>query len=620
MKDNYDNQYAVDNVYGHAVALLARHRQGAPSPDAVHLDLGCGFGRMAEVVRQTLGCHYLGLDKDVEGVASLRQRGLEAGEIDFAHDAATLRRVIDAQLAGRRLVSITLLDVLEHLADPSAVLQTVQALAQQHGALFVVSVPNVAHRDVGFKLAFGRYDVTQAGLLDHTHRNAFTEEGLRDLLAQHGLHPFDRHDVRRARSDQAFPATHPALADGTVLTQLLRSLRDGVDDNASVYQYVAACLPGPVQAPAFRVREAERAQPAPFLSIVTRTQGRRPGTLRDVLLCLAAQTCDDFELIVIGHKLDVDTQLLVERILEDSPDALRSRVRLVRVDHGNRTTPLNVGFAQARGQYVTILDDDDLVLGHWVETFRDLARQHPGAMLRSVAVRQEADETRVGGEETPAQARAVSVFQSVFPSRYDILEHLRDNKTPGLAMAIPRAVFSELGLRFDETLSTAEDWDFMMRAAFVCGVQSSESVTCIYRWWQGGNSRAEHSADEWSVNRLRILEKMDRLPVLLPAGSLGRLREILDHVDWQHGQLHHGQIHPETPTRAEARRLVRSISWRVTEPLRRLGNATGRGEGVTLDAVNRATEAELLDIIRQIKTSGSWRRTRLLRAWRARQG
>ncbi|HVF19852.1 MAG TPA: hypothetical protein VNA14_06385, partial [Mycobacteriales bacterium] len=35
----------------------------------------------------------------------------------------------------------------------------------------------------------------------------------------------------------------------------------------------------------------------PFLSVLTRTQGRRPETLRELLLCLAAQTSDDFELL-----------------------------------------------------------------------------------------------------------------------------------------------------------------------------------------------------------------------------------------------------------------------------------------------------------------------------------
>ena len=42
----------------------------------------------------------------------------------------------------------------------------------------------------------------------------------------------------------------------------------------------------------------ETADARPFLSIITRTQGRRPHTLTEVLVCLTAQTDTDFELLL----------------------------------------------------------------------------------------------------------------------------------------------------------------------------------------------------------------------------------------------------------------------------------------------------------------------------------
>ena len=42
-------------------------------------------------------------------------------------------------------------------------------LADVHRAPLVLSVPNVTHKDLALKLLIGRRDVTEAGLLDHTH-------------------------------------------------------------------------------------------------------------------------------------------------------------------------------------------------------------------------------------------------------------------------------------------------------------------------------------------------------------------------------------------------------------------------------------------------------------------
>lgn len=619
MKKDYDNAYAYDNVYGHAFELLRRHPCAVTQPPPVHLDLGCGYGRIAEPIETHLQRHYVGLDMDPQGIESLRARAKEGHVLDLRGDQAQLLMSIEGILEGRTLASVSLIDVLEHIAEPAALLDTIRELLRRHGALLVLSVPNFAHRDVGAKLAFGRHDTTQAGLLDHTHVRGLTDTGLRDLMAQHGLHAVDRHDVRRVRSDQFFPSLHPALAEGALLAQYLRGLRDGIDDYATVNQFVAAWLPGPVEPPHFLRDELARERHQPFLSIVTRTQGRRPGTLRDVLLALAAQSCDDFELIVVGHKLDHPAQLLVERILEDSPQSLRAKTRLIRVEHGNRTAPLNEGFAEARGDYIAILDDDDLPMAHWIETFRDMARKQPGTVLRTIAVKQECDEVR--GRFGGPVARAIGSFQNEYPMRFDLFQHLRVNLTPPIALAFPRAVFQDFGIRFDEALTTTEDWDFLMRAAFVCGVSSAESVTCIYRWWKSEeSSRSVHSPEEWRDNYHRILQRFDQMPVLMPAGTTRRLRDAINHIDWLQSEVTAqegkrgltGIVDLNDPQQVELAALLKSTSWRVTAPLRRLRGFLGasREPVYRLDDMTRADVAQA---IQRIRSSNSWRLTAPLR-------
>lgn len=631
MKTDYDNAYFHDNVYGHVVALLTRYVARKPENGAgVHLDLGCGYARIAEPLTAATGLTYLGLDLDPVEVEAVRERGLEAHVCDMRRPLKELKADIDHWLRGRRLVSIALIDVLEHIAEPANILGLVRELLAKHGAVFVLSVPNLAHRDVGFKLALGRYDVRATGLLDHTHVHGFTEKGVTDFLGQHGLYPIERNDVMLEKSDQAFPAFHPALSEKALLGAFLRHVRHEVDGTATVNQLVMACLPGPVL-PAGHLRvEAEIEAERPFLTVVTRTQGRRPATLRDALLALAAQSCTDFEVVVVGHKLTEECRLVVERVIEDCPEFLRERIRLIRVERGNRTAPLNEGFAVARGDYVAILDDDDLPMAHWVETFKSLALANPGCVLRAVAVKQEFDEVN-GTHCQTAVPRATGGFLKEYPSTFDWLEHLRVNRTPPIALAFPRTAFTDLNIRFDETLTTTEDWDYIMRTAAVCGVASSPAITCIYRWWKGAeSSRSVHSQEEWKTNHYRIFGKMDQSPMLMPAGFTKQLRDLMDSHDRLLHQVLEMRAHggraaaavsiddllpADSGARVELAALLASRSWRVSAPLRWCKRVLRGLPASELDVATMSPTA-VAEAIRNIRASSSWRVTAPLRKLR----
>ena len=45
----------------------------------------------------------------------------------------------------------------------------------------------------------------------------------------------------------------------------------------------------------------------PLLTCIMRTQGKRREALEEILLCLSAQTCHDFEFIIIPHKVSEDS-------------------------------------------------------------------------------------------------------------------------------------------------------------------------------------------------------------------------------------------------------------------------------------------------------------------------
>ncbi|GHD21385.1 methyltransferase domain-containing protein [Tianweitania populi] len=602
---SYDNAFEHDNVYGHAVELLGRHLQPSQEEGAkVHLDVGCGFGRIAEVVRDRFQLHYVGIDANEAGLESLRDRGFECHRgffEDFENTLALLRGFVGS----RQLASVTFLDTLEHLPHGDAMLRAIAALMQPHSAILIASVPNVTHRDIGSKLALGRWDYTPDGLLDHTHVRLFSEASLQRTMRAAGLHQVGGLDVEKAISDQHFPQTHPALASGTTLRELFDHLGSRASRVTKVNQFVRAYLSGPAAEPtAFLATTQEK---RPFLSVLTRTQGTRPECLVEVQTCLAGQTDSDFEWIVVGHKLNTKRQKQIERILDAAPEALRRRTKLVLVDSGNRTHPLNRGFEVASGEYVSILDDDDIVFGHWIETFRELSTKHPGRLLRAVSVRQNIERVQTGGR---AAIRAVETLEKLYPSSFDLFEHLRVNSTPPVSVAFPRGPFFDLGIHFDEQLTTTEDWDYILRVALVVGVASSEKITSVYHWWDDNHqsSRTDHAQTEWQQNHAWIFQKQDSAPLLLPAGSSRLIRQLLDERDERTpcGSFQAGDARDWSHALSEVLMLLASTSWQLTKPLRLASRLCGAPSEIKLQQLPMLTTQQLRDIGDTIRHSRSW--------------
>lgn len=81
---------------------------------------------------------------------------------------------------------ILLGDVLEHTADPQAVLGHLVASLEPGGRV-LVTVPNVAFILIRLSLLFGRFSYQQRGILDRDHLRFFTKQSLRSLLSSANL-------------------------------------------------------------------------------------------------------------------------------------------------------------------------------------------------------------------------------------------------------------------------------------------------------------------------------------------------------------------------------------------------------------------------------------------------
>ena len=275
--------------------------------------------------------------------------------------------------------------------------------------------------------------------------------------------------------------------------------------------------------------DAKRDPNAPFLTVITRTQGKRPDMLCDVLLSLTGQTNTDFELLIMGHNLTDEQNASVNELISELPDWMREKTRLVPVIGGTRSTPLNAGFEEAKGAYIAVLDDDDLVFDHWVETFYSLSKEYNGRILHSYSVIQNWETV---GKHLPNTPRVAGAPENTYCCDFDYLNQLGLNKCPFCALAFPASVYKKLGLRFDETLTTTEDWDFLMRASFLTGVANSSEITFLYRnWLNAENSSSLHGQEEWKKNRDYVVKRFSKTPFIMPVGGLKKLYDEILEVD-----------------------------------------------------------------------------------------
>ncbi len=516
----YNNSFGPDNVYGHSLDLL---RKLIPAgTNQVHLDVGCGFGAIAPHI-VAMGLEYVGVDISAEAVEHLTSQGLEAHLVDINQDRSSLISRLLSITSGRVIASITILDTLEHVVAPIEVMRAVRAIAANNSSPIVISVPNVTHTEIASRIVTGNFEYTTDGLLDHTHIIHFSSQTLKSMSAQAGLFEVAASDttvsypLRDMHLDLDAPSHHSAYY------QLIAHVRRNSDKFSDVYQFVRAFLPGsPLNtSPWYKTFVSQQLRP--FLTIVIRTIGTELYALRDTLLCLSGQTDMDFEVVLIGHNLKIEQQINIEQLLLKQPGYLRKKIKFLQTNQGGRAFPLNLGYKAASGHYITTLDDDDIVFGNYVEVFRSLHDKMPGRLLRVRCVSQSVRKSNV--EPAPQASISMGPIQANYPADFNLLDHLSDNFTPCMSVAYPREIIHTFGLDFDESLSTAEDWDFMMRSYFLLGVAESPEITCIYRRWTDKITSANlHSGDEWEKNRMTIIRKHDSLPVILAKGELRNIR------------------------------------------------------------------------------------------------
>lgn len=264
--------------------------------------------------------------------------------------------------------------------------------------------------------------------------------------------------------------------------------------------------------------------PKPSFTVIVRTQGRRPRSLREAMASLAAQNRPpDFAAVVAVHgppDIAGAVEAALQEAAEADPGSLPARWSVVSVEGGGRSRPLNAGLDAAGGDYAAFLDDDDLASPDWLAVFARGAAEAPGRIIRAACGVQT---WATAGTAEPQAPLGPVVYP--YADRFDLLAHLSHSETPICSVALPRPGLERFGLRFDEELQVCEDWDLIVRAALLIGVHSIPEPTSLYRRGDGANSRSESDEAQWRADRERVIGKLEAEAFVLDGPAARRLAE-----------------------------------------------------------------------------------------------
>lgn len=156
------------------------------------LDVGCGNGTFAGIIKKRNNA-------EVWGIELMEQEAKKAtGIVDNIFTGPCENHL--ASLPDKYFDAIYFNDVLEHLADPYMVLETIKRKLSPDGVV-ISSIPNIRYHNVFMKLLFRKeFEYESSGVLDKTHLRFFTYKSIRNMYTNLGYEVLVHRGINGSKS------------------------------------------------------------------------------------------------------------------------------------------------------------------------------------------------------------------------------------------------------------------------------------------------------------------------------------------------------------------------------------------------------------------------------------
>jgi glycosyltransferase involved in cell wall biosynthesis len=205
------------------------------------------------------------------------------------------------------------------------------------------------------------------------------------------------------------------------------------------------------------------------------------------------QTFNDFEVLIVDDGSTDETPSVIERF-----SSIDSRFRGIAQGKSGVSAARNKGIREASGEWIVFLDSDDLFFEYTLSTFQKWIRENPSADVvggYTEHIDTNDDVIELAGYENwdapDSYGLRVKAYEECI-RKYGFL--------PGM-YAFRRTVLKD-EIRFDESLSVCEDYDFMLRLLKTAVLYRDPMKVHRYRWHEG-----QTEANRFSPVRLRVAER-----------------------------------------------------------------------------------------------------------------
>ena len=192
------------------------------------LEFGPANGRMTKFLKEQKKClvDIVEIDEEAGKYAATYANIACLGEVNGDINRTEWQEI----LSGNIYDVIVFTDVLEHLRDPLDVLKRCSVFLDSNGKI-LCSIPNIAHASVILGLINGKFEYTDNGLLDRTHIHFFTEETFRQLVSNAGYDVSYEHSILGKVGAIELPYTYESVGK-----DVQRVLQSRINNEA--YQYI----------------------------------------------------------------------------------------------------------------------------------------------------------------------------------------------------------------------------------------------------------------------------------------------------------------------------------------------------------------------------------------------
>jgi glycosyltransferase involved in cell wall biosynthesis len=298
-------------------------------------------------------------------------------------------------------------------------------------------------------------------------------------------------------------------------------------------------LPVPISTTSELKALPHRRTAQPLVSVIIPTKDR-PEMLGEAVKSVLNQTYPHVEVIVVN-----DGGTDVQEVL-NSVNTKGNVVYLSHPQNQERSAARNTGIRVAHGKYIAYLDDDDIYYPNHIKTLVQFLENSEYQVAYTDAVL---------AQQQKQDGKYVTVHRSVpYSIDFDHDNILVGNFIPILCLIHEKSCLDEVGL-FDETLSTHEDWDLIIRLSRKFSIAHIKETTCEFTQRNDGtNTSSLHRVDftrtreviykkycQYAESNLSILEDQKEALIAEAKELAQQVQHLQSQVTQKESQLHQTQ-------------------------------------------------------------------------------